>query len=140
MNSPSRGVSKADKDQVFDCEVRRGVRPVDVALFADRHTVENLGRAIDGLAGQLLSRGHQQSLLVRAQVDLPQAVVGVGNDEVVALRIEGQSQRAAAPRLLIDVLCKKGERNYLMINPFIPTQIPTAGLADLGDMRDMVGG
>jgi len=106
MNSPAGGVSKAGKDEVFDGEVRRGVRPVDVALFAHGHAVENLGRAVDGLAGKLLGGRDQQSLLIGAQVHLPQAVVGVGDDEVVALRIKGQSQRTAAPGLLVDVLCK----------------------------------
>jgi len=104
MNSPARGVSKAGKDEIFDGEVRRGVRPVDAALFADREAVENLGGTVDGLAGELLGGRDQQGLLVGAQIHLPEAVVGVGDDEVVALRIKSQSQGTTAPGLLIDVL------------------------------------
>ncbi|EDX15768.1 GD15126 [Drosophila simulans] len=84
----------------------RSLRP-DRMTYAMRQFVEQtMGRsAVDGLAGKLLGGRDQQGLLIGAQVHLPQAVVGVNDDEVVSLRIKGQTHRTAAPGLLVDILC-----------------------------------
>lgn len=107
VNSPARRIGERAEDQVFNGKVRRGVSPVDITLFVHGNGIENLGRTSYALAGQFLRRRNQLLLLVGRQINLPQTVVTINSNEVIALRVKGQSQWTSTARLLICFRCKR---------------------------------
>lgn len=100
VNSPARRIGERGEDQVFNGKVRRGVSPVNITLLVHSYGIECLCRTSYALSGQFLRGWYQLLFLVGRQIDLPQTVVAIDSNEVVALRVKGQSQWTATARLL----------------------------------------
>lgn len=57
----------------------------------------------------VLLRCHELFLLVGFEIDLPQSVVGVGDDQVVALSVESQAQRTSTDVFLFGIFARLAE-------------------------------
>ena len=100
MEQTSRRIGKYGKHAILQREIGRRIGPEDITIASDSHTVEELSFPVCTLAFQHGVGGNELLLVARRQVNQPNAVVGIANDQVRSLGVESKSQRTAACFLL----------------------------------------